>query len=170
VHPDGEIAVAAAVREVGTAFTVLGAASKPLPEILHSAGSAPLFFQLYTTMATDGSGMDREYARKAVAHAEAIGFQAIFVTVDTPNTGTRIDDDIVPARMLLTGGRPTRRTGNREQTFGDPLFVQTLAKQQGFPPDRSGLSDAAGPMGPFCSVSQRFSVLFSVRLTLCLYI
>jgi 4-hydroxymandelate oxidase len=77
-------------------------------------------------MAKDG-GMDREYSAAVVGHAEALGFRAIFVTVDTPNTG------------------------NREQTFGDPHFVQTLARQRGFPPDRSGLVDVAGPMGPFCS-------------------
>ena len=50
VHPDGEIAVARAARAAGTAATILGAASKPLPEIVAAAGGAPLFFQLYTTV------------------------------------------------------------------------------------------------------------------------
>jgi 4-hydroxymandelate oxidase len=60
-------------------------------------------------------------------HAEGVGFRAVFVTVDTPNTG------------------------NREQTFGDPQFVQELAASSGYPPDRSGLTQLVGPMRPFCT-------------------
>lgn len=56
VHPDGELAVAAATAAAGTAAIILGAAAKPLPEIVTAAGGAPLFFQLYTTMKRDGTG------------------------------------------------------------------------------------------------------------------
>lgn len=33
--------------------------------------------------------MDREYAATVLKHAEKLGFKAVFVTVDTPNTGNR---------------------------------------------------------------------------------
>ena len=47
MHPDGEVAVAAAVAAVGGAAVIQGRAARPLPLVLQAARSAPCFFQLY---------------------------------------------------------------------------------------------------------------------------
>ena len=98
VHPDGEIAVARGVSQVGGAAVIQGRASQPLPLIIEAAAGAPCFFQLYTAMDADGVTMDRTYVRKVLEHAASLGFLGVFVTVDTPNTG------------------------NREKTFGSPQW------------------------------------------------
>jgi isopentenyl diphosphate isomerase/L-lactate dehydrogenase-like FMN-dependent dehydrogenase len=98
VHPEGEIAVARGVSQVGGGAIIQGRASQPLPLIIDAAAGAPCFFQLYTAMDADGSTMDRTYVRKVLEHAASLGFLGVFVTVDTPNTG------------------------NREKTFGSPQW------------------------------------------------
>jgi isopentenyl diphosphate isomerase/L-lactate dehydrogenase-like FMN-dependent dehydrogenase len=83
-HPDGEMAVARAAGAAGTAMIVSTLASCTLEEVAASA-SGPLWFQLYVYK-------DRAVTAELVARAEAAGYQAIVLTVDTPVLGRRERD------------------------------------------------------------------------------
>lgn len=57
----------------------------PLEEIASVDPATPKWFQLYVNK-------DRELTRHLVNRAEAAGFKALLLTVDTPILGTRIAD------------------------------------------------------------------------------
>jgi 4-hydroxymandelate oxidase len=80
-HPDGELATARAASASGTAMVVSSFSSVSL-EGIAAASKSPLWFQLY--MQTD-----RGFARDLVQRAEASGYRALCLTVDTPVTGVR---------------------------------------------------------------------------------
>lgn len=80
-HPDGELAT---VRGAGTAGAVLVAStySTVSLEQISRAASAPLWMQLYVNP-------DRTFTRELVRRAEAAGYSALCLTVDSPVFGTR---------------------------------------------------------------------------------
>ncbi|HRF95925.1 MAG TPA: alpha-hydroxy-acid oxidizing protein, partial [Aggregatilineales bacterium] len=83
-HPQGESAVARAakLRGVGVVLSTLSTVSlEDIAEIRPS----PLWFQLYVYK-------DREITRDLVQRAEASGYGALMVTVDTPYLGKRERD------------------------------------------------------------------------------
>lgn len=81
VHPDGELATARGIAEAGTVFTLSTMSSVTLEEV--AAGStSPKWFQLYAQT-------DKGVTRELVARAEAAGYKALVVTVDTPALGVR---------------------------------------------------------------------------------
>jgi isopentenyl diphosphate isomerase/L-lactate dehydrogenase-like FMN-dependent dehydrogenase len=75
VHPEGELAVARAAAAVGLTMTVSTVSAYPLEE-LAAAGGAPKWFQLYWPR-------DPELMESLVSRAEAAGYEAIVLTVDT---------------------------------------------------------------------------------------
>ena len=83
-HPEGEFAVARAAAEAGLVFTVSTGASYSLEEVAQSC-EGPRWFQLYAYQ-------DREITRGLVERAEAAGYQAICLTVDSPVSGRRERD------------------------------------------------------------------------------
>src|SRR5258708_5521499 len=80
-HPDGELAT---VRASGTAGTimVLSSLSNTRLEEVSTSATGPVWFQLYVNQ-------DRGFTRDLVQCAEAAGFRALVVTVDTPDYGRR---------------------------------------------------------------------------------
>eukprot|EP00760_Papus_ankaliazontas_P028773 PhM_4_TR393/c0_g2_i1/m.90709/K00101/lldD; L-lactate dehydrogenase (cytochrome) len=85
-HPDGEVGLTRAAATEGVIQMVPCFSSKPLKEI--AAARAPdqvQFFQLYVNS-------DRKATEKLVKEAEALGFHALFVTVDAPKLGRREKD------------------------------------------------------------------------------
>lgn len=110
VHPDAELAVARASKTTGVPFVVSSAASTSLEEI--AAIEPPRWFQLYWWG-------DPELARSLVRRAEAAGYGAIVLTVDTLNLGWRTRD-------LRNGYLPFLRAQGLAQFFSDPLFVERL--------------------------------------------
>ena len=86
-HPEAEIATARAAEAIGTTMIVSSGASVRFEEV------GPLltkpWFQLYWFT-------DREVTRSLVARAEASGFAAIAVTVDTPVPSWREEEDRLP--------------------------------------------------------------------------
>jgi 4-hydroxymandelate oxidase len=84
-HPDGELAAARAAGAAGTLMCCSTIASTTLEDIA-AAATAPLWFQLYVYR-------DREVTRDLIARAEAAGYQALVLTVDTPRLGRRERDD-----------------------------------------------------------------------------
>lgn len=83
-HEDGEVAAARAAGAMGTAMVCSTIATMPLEEIAKAA-TGPLWFQLYVYR-------DREVTKDLVRRAEAAGFRALVLTVDTPRLGRRERD------------------------------------------------------------------------------
>ncbi|WP_081426961.1 alpha-hydroxy acid oxidase [Sorangium cellulosum] len=83
-HPDGELASSRAASELGTIFTLSTLSTTSL-EAVAEASPGPKWFQLYVHK-------DRGLTRSLVERAEAAGYQALMLTVDTPLLGRRIAD------------------------------------------------------------------------------
>ena len=98
-HPDGECATARAAHALGTVMTLSTLSNASLEEV-RAASAGPLWFQLYCYK-------DRGHTRDLVQRAEAAGYEAIVLTVDTPLLGRRERD--VRNRFRLPNGM---RIGN----------------------------------------------------------
>ncbi|XP_077590278.1 2-Hydroxyacid oxidase 1 isoform X1 [Stigmatopora nigra] len=90
-HPDGETATARACRTMGTGMMLSSWATSTIEEVMSAMTSSPgngdgvLWLQLYIYK-------DRELTLSLVRRAEEAGYGAIFVTVDTPYLGRRLED------------------------------------------------------------------------------
>jgi 4-hydroxymandelate oxidase len=93
-HPEGEIATARAAGAAGTLMAVSTLATASLEEVAAAAGG-PLWFQLYVYR-------DRAISKQLIARAEAAGYRALVVTVDTPRLGRRERD--LKSRFTLPRG------------------------------------------------------------------
>ncbi|CAM6129438.1 unnamed protein product [Calypogeia fissa] len=83
-HPEGELATARAVAAQDTIMTLSSWATSSVEEVA-STGPGIRFFQLYVYK-------DRNVVQQLVRRAEAAGFKAIALTVDTPILGRREAD------------------------------------------------------------------------------
>ena len=81
----GDLAAARAAAMTGVPFTLSTLSNDPIEAVGKALGDAPGFFQLYTPN-------DRELAESFVRRAEASGFKALIVTVDTWVPGWRPRD------------------------------------------------------------------------------
>ncbi|XP_069005977.1 2-Hydroxyacid oxidase 1 [Embiotoca jacksoni] len=89
-HPEGETATARACKAAGTGMMLSSWATSTIEEVMSamkasSGGGGVLWLQLYIYK-------DRELTLSLVHRAEKAGYKAIFVTVDTPYLGKRLDD------------------------------------------------------------------------------
>lgn len=83
-HPDGELATARAAAELQTVYTLSTLATTTIEDVA-AASSGPRWFQLYVHK-------DRGLTRALVERAEASGYRALMLTVDTPALGRRLAD------------------------------------------------------------------------------
>jgi 4-hydroxymandelate oxidase len=83
-HADGEAAVARAAGAAGALMCCSTVASTTLEDVA-AAATGPIWFQLYVYR-------DREVTRDLVRRAEAAGYSALTLTVDTPRLGRRERD------------------------------------------------------------------------------
>lgn len=81
LHAEGEIATARGAGSAAVTFVVSTATTTSLEDIA-AVASSPLWFQLYVQP-------DKEITRALVQRAESAGCEALCLTVDTPNQGTR---------------------------------------------------------------------------------
>jgi 4-hydroxymandelate oxidase len=84
-HPDGELATARAAAELGTVFVLSTLATTSIEDVAASS-NGPRWFQLYVHK-------DRGLTRSLVERAEAAGYRALVLTVDTPILGRRLSDE-----------------------------------------------------------------------------
>lgn len=84
-HPEADVAVARAAAVEGVPLIISNQASRPMEEIAGAMGASPRWFQLYW------STEDR-VVESLVARAEAIGAEAVVVTLDTTMLGWRPRD------------------------------------------------------------------------------
>ena len=111
VHPDAEPAVARAAGRLGVPFIVSTASSTAMEEVA-AAGAGPKWYQLYWPA-------DRELAASFVARAEAAGYEAIVVTLDTWQLGWR-------PRDLKTAYLPFLQSIGIANYLSDPVFTADL--------------------------------------------
>jgi isopentenyl diphosphate isomerase/L-lactate dehydrogenase-like FMN-dependent dehydrogenase len=110
----GDLATARAAAQTGVPMMASTLSADPLEDVAGQFGDTPGFFQLYTPT-------DRELAESFVRRAEAAGFKAIVVTLDTWLPGWR-------PRDLSLGNFPQLRGLCLANYFSDPLFRAKLAK------------------------------------------
>jgi isopentenyl diphosphate isomerase/L-lactate dehydrogenase-like FMN-dependent dehydrogenase len=130
-HAEGEIAVARAAAELEIPFTLSSAASSSIEQIAAAMGDAPRWFQLYWIN-------DREIVASFLQRAEAAGFSAVVVTLDTPILGWR-------PRDLRRSYLPFIKGEGCAQFFSDPVFRSRLSQ----PPEEDLLTAAATMLATF---------------------
>ena len=84
-HADGDLAVARAAAAAGVPWVVSTAASTSMETIAEAMGAAPRWYQLYWAN-------DRDVVASFVHRAEAAGYAAIVLTLDTLQLGWRVRD------------------------------------------------------------------------------
>ena len=107
-HPDGELAVARAARSSGVPMLLSTYSSHSIEEVASELGDTPRWFQLYWLS-------NREITESLVRRAEATGYEAIVVTVDTLRLGWREAD-------LANGYLPFLQGEGIANLTTDPVF------------------------------------------------
>lgn len=130
-HPEGELAVARAAAATGVPMVLSSAASHSLEDVAGELGDAPRWFQLYWVN-------DREIAMSLVDRAEAAGYGALVVTLDTLTLGWRDRDLRKPYLPFVTGE-------GCAQFFSDPVFRSRLER----PPEEDVLAAAVAMHATF---------------------
>lgn len=118
-HRDGELAVARATAELDVVNVVSTAGSHTMEEIAAAAPAGRRWFQLYWPS-------DPELAESFVSRADAAGFGAIVVTLDTWSLGWR-PRDLALAHLPFLGGNGIANY------LADPFFRSKLRR----PPEES---------------------------------
>jgi lactate 2-monooxygenase len=113
-HADGELAAARAAAALRIPFILSSAASHSIEEIAEAMGDTPRWFQLYWVN-------DRDICASFVQRAEAAGYAAIVVTLDTLTLGWR-PRDLSNAYLPFLSGQGCA------QFFSDPVFCSRLEK------------------------------------------
>jgi lactate 2-monooxygenase len=130
-HAEGELAVARAAAATGVPIVVSSAASHSLEEVAQTMGDAARWFQLYWVN-------DRDVAVSLVERAEATGYGAIVVTLDTLTLGWR-PRDLSKAYLPFVTGEGCA------QFFSDPVFRSKLDR----PPEEDELAAAVAMLATF---------------------
>jgi len=131
-HPDAEVAVGRASTATGVPMVLSSAATHSLEQVAETG--CPRWFQLYWVN-------DREICASFVHRAEANGYTAIVVTLDTLVLGWR-------PRDLRLAYLPFVKGEGCGQFFNDPVFLSRLDK----PPAEDTLSAAAAMLATFPNI------------------
>ena len=110
----GDMAAARASALTGVPFCASTLANDPMEDVKAACGDTPAWFQLYTPK-------NRELAESLIRRAEAAGYKALVVTLDTWVTGWR-------PRDLNASNFPQLRGKVLQNYFTDPVFRSLLAK------------------------------------------
>jgi lactate 2-monooxygenase len=124
LHAEGEVATARAAASTGVPFILSNVSSFTLEQVAAAAsssaaatipaGDGPRWFQLYP-------GKNQEIIKSTLSRAEAAGYSAIVVTLDTAMLGWREAD-------LRTGYLPFLEAKGLANYFSDPAFRALLPK------------------------------------------
>ncbi len=128
-HEEAEVGVAKAAAASGVPMILSSAATHSLEDV--AATNAPRWFQLYWVN-------DRDICASFVGRAEAAGYGAIVVTLDTLTLGWR-------PRDLRQGYLPFIRGEGCGQYFSDPVFLSRLERT----PEEDLLTAAATMLATF---------------------
>jgi lactate 2-monooxygenase len=114
MHPEGELATARAAAATGVPFILSNVSSYTIEQVAAAAGEGRRWFQLYP-------GKNRDVMLSALARAEASGYSAVVVTLDTPMLGWREHD--LKLRYL-----PFLQGQGAANYLSDPVFRSLLPK------------------------------------------
>ena len=109
----GDLATARAAARVGVPMIASTLSQDPLEDVAAALGDTPGWFQLYPPN-------DRELTESLVQRAEAAGYRAIVVTLDTLTLGWR-------PRDLALASFPQLKGQCLANYFSDPVFRSRLA-------------------------------------------
>lgn len=112
VHDDGELAVVRAAQNLNIPYIQSTVSTYDLEEVAQAAPSATKWFQLYWST-------NEEIAFSMAVRAEAAGFEAIVLTVDTVMLGWREED-------VRNQFSPLKLGYARGNYMNDPVFTATL--------------------------------------------
>lgn len=113
-HPEGELATARAAKEAGVPLVVSTVSAHSMEQIAEVMGDAPRWFQLYWSN-------DREVSASMVKRAEAAGYSAIVLTVDTIMLGWK-------RRDFRNGYSPLREGKGVANYITDPVLCSRLTE------------------------------------------
>jgi isopentenyl diphosphate isomerase/L-lactate dehydrogenase-like FMN-dependent dehydrogenase len=130
-HEDGEVACARAAAANGVPFILSSAATATIEQVAEAMGDAPRWFQLYWIN-------DREVCASFLQRAEANGYSAIVMTLDTMTLGWR-------PRDLRLAYLPFIEGQGCGQFFSDPVFCSRLSAA----PEEDMLTAAATMLSTF---------------------
>jgi isopentenyl diphosphate isomerase/L-lactate dehydrogenase-like FMN-dependent dehydrogenase len=116
IHPEGELPAARAAASIGVPFVLSTVSSRPIEQVAEAGG--PRWFQLYPARVA-------ELNASLLHRAEAAGYSAIVVTLDTRLMGWR-------ERDLERPFLPFLRAEGLANYFTDPVFRAALE----LPPER----------------------------------
>jgi lactate 2-monooxygenase len=128
-HEEAEVGVAQASASSGVPMVLSSAATHTIEQVAET--NCPRWFQLYWVN-------DRDVCESFVGRAEAAGYGAIVVTLDTQTLGWR-------PRDLRNSYLPFIRGEGCGQFFSDPVFRAKLDKS----PEEDGLAAAAMMLATF---------------------
>ncbi|MDP9221389.1 MAG: alpha-hydroxy-acid oxidizing protein, partial [Actinomycetota bacterium] len=114
VRPDAEPSVARVTSSLGIGMVLSTVSSTPMERVAEAAGDGPRWFQLYWPRS-------RELVLSLVRRAEASGYSAIVVTLDTWTLAWR-------PRDLQVAYLPFLRGDGLTNYFTDPVFRGLLAE------------------------------------------
>jgi len=144
-RPDGDLAVARAAAGAGVPWVVSTAASTPMETIATTMGAAPRWYQLYWVN-------DREVVASLVHRAEAAGYAAIILTLDTLQLGWRVRD-------LRNQYLPFILGEGIGQFTSDPVFRSRLSVS----PEEDPRAAGAAMVGMFSNLGLRWDDLAWLR-------
>lgn len=144
-HPDGELAVARAATRAGVPMVLSTASSTPLEAVAQAMGDTPRWYQLYWVN-------DREVVASLVRRAEAAGYSAIVLTLDTLQLGWR-DRDLKNQYLPFLDGEGIG------QFTSDPVFRSRLAVA----PEQDVRAAGAAMLGMFSNLGLRWDDLAWLR-------
>ncbi|TQL66172.1 L-lactate dehydrogenase (cytochrome)/lactate 2-monooxygenase [Nocardioides albertanoniae] len=142
-HPRAEHEVAAAARATGIPMVISTQASVPMEEVATDLGDTPRLFQLYWSK-------DETIVESFVRRAEAVGADALVVTLDTHMLGWRTKD-------LDLGYLPFARGLGIAQYTSDPAFralVEARLADKSGTSVRPGLREIPSALAAVASMAQ----------------
>jgi isopentenyl diphosphate isomerase/L-lactate dehydrogenase-like FMN-dependent dehydrogenase len=144
-RPDGDLAVARAAAAASIPWVVSTAASTSMETIAEAMGAAPRWYQLYWVN-------DREVVASLVQRAEAAGYAAIVLTLDTLQLGWRVRD-------LTNRYLPFILGEGIAQFTSDPVFRSRLSVS----PEEDPRGAGAAMVGMFSNLGLRWDDLAWLR-------
>jgi len=137
MHPDGEAGAARAAGNAGTGY-ILSTISGYKMEEVRAATKGPCWYQLYLVGG-------REAAEAGIARAQAAGFSALVVTVDTPVAGMRERDSRNGMRQLVGTGL-LGKLPYFEEFLSRPRWLAAFLRDGGMPKLENIVVPGQGPM------------------------
>ncbi|HET7440449.1 MAG TPA: alpha-hydroxy acid oxidase [Terriglobales bacterium] len=137
MHPEGEVAAARAAGNAGTAY-ILSTISGHKLEDVRAASSGPVWYQLYLLGG-------REAAEAGIARAQAAGYSALVLTVDTAVAGMR-ERDFRNGMKELLGSNPLRKVPFLGQFLIRPKWLINFLLDGGVPNLPNVVIPGQGPM------------------------